>query len=55
MKKAVDELSVRETFRGYGHEQGADFLRNKIAEIDYRGRGIGRIADPHRLARICQT
>src|SRR6478672_172336 len=44
MKKAVDELSVRETFRGYGHEQGCDFLRNKIAEIDYRGRGI-EVAD----------
>jgi LL-diaminopimelate aminotransferase len=44
MKKAVDELSVRETFRGYGHEQGCDFLRNKIAQIDYRERGI-EIAD----------
>ncbi len=44
MKAAVDELSVRETFRGYGHEQGGDFLRSKIAQIDYRGRGI-EIAD----------
>ena len=44
MKAAVDELSVRETFRGYGHEQGADFLRSKIAQIDYRERGI-EIAD----------
>ncbi|MBA3833879.1 MAG: LL-diaminopimelate aminotransferase [Chthoniobacterales bacterium] len=44
MKAAVDELSVRETFRGYGHEQGGDFLRNKIAQIDYRDRGI-EIAD----------
>jgi LL-diaminopimelate aminotransferase len=40
MKAAVDELSVRETFRGYGHEQGGDFLRNKIAQCDYRDRGI---------------
>lgn len=44
MKKAVDELSVRETFRGYGHEQGYDFVRSKIAQIDYRERGI-EIAD----------
>ncbi|MBA3962588.1 MAG: LL-diaminopimelate aminotransferase [Chthoniobacterales bacterium] len=44
MKAAVDELSVRETFRGYGHEQGGDFLRSKIAQIDYRARGM-EIAD----------
>jgi LL-diaminopimelate aminotransferase len=44
MKTAVDELSVRETFRGYGHEQGGDFLRSKIAQIDYCDRGI-EIAD----------
>ncbi|MEO5755141.1 MAG: LL-diaminopimelate aminotransferase [Chthoniobacterales bacterium] len=44
MKVAVDELSVRETFRGYGHEQGGDFLRSKIAQIDYRDRGM-EIAD----------
>ncbi|HEY2799737.1 MAG TPA: LL-diaminopimelate aminotransferase, partial [Chthoniobacterales bacterium] len=44
MKAAVDELSVRETFRGYGHEQGEDFLRSKISQIDYRDRGIA-IAD----------
>ena len=44
MKAAVDELAVRETFRGYGHEQGGDFLRSKIARIDYRDRGI-EIAD----------
>ncbi len=40
MKAAVDELSVRETFRGYGHEQGGDFLRSQIAQNDYRDRGI---------------
>ena len=40
MKKAVDELSVRETFRGYGHEQGYEFLRSKIAQNYYRERGI---------------
>ena len=40
MHCAVDELSVRETFRGYGHEQGLESLREKIAEHDYRARGI---------------
>ena len=40
MHKAVDELSVRETFRGYGHEQGYEFLRSKIAQFDYRERGV---------------
>src|SRR3954470_9568119 len=44
MHKAVDELSHRETFRGYGHEQGYEFLRSKIAQHDYRDRGID-IAD----------
>jgi LL-diaminopimelate aminotransferase len=44
MHKAVDELGVRETFRGYGHEQGYEFLRSKIAQIDYRERGV-EIAD----------
>jgi LL-diaminopimelate aminotransferase len=40
MHRAVDELSVRETFRGYGHEQGLESLREKIAQHDYRDRGI---------------
>ena len=40
MHRAVDELSVRETFRGYGHEQGLESLREKIAQQDYRDRGI---------------
>jgi LL-diaminopimelate aminotransferase len=40
MKHAVDELGARETFRGYGPYQGYDFLRSKIAEHDFRARGI---------------
>ena len=35
MHKAVDELGNRETFRGYGPEQGYDFLRNTIVENCY--------------------
>ncbi len=36
MHKAVDEMTVRETFRGYGPEQGYDFLRNAIVEHAFR-------------------
>jgi LL-diaminopimelate aminotransferase len=40
MHRAVDELAHRETFRGYGPEQGHEFLRQAIAENDYRKQGI---------------
>ena len=39
MHKAVEEMGRRETFRGYGPEQGYEFLRNAIAEHDFRARG----------------
>lgn len=44
MKRAIEELGHRETFRGYGPEQGYDFLRSKIAQHDYRDRNV-EIAD----------
>jgi LL-diaminopimelate aminotransferase len=44
MKRAVEELAHRETFRGYGPEQGYEFLRSAIAKHDYRDRNID-IAD----------
>ena len=40
MKKAVDEIGTAEGFKGYGPEQGYDFLRKAIAENDYKGLGI---------------
>lgn len=40
MHRAVDELSVRSTFKGYGPEQGYDFLRHAIAENDFRAHGL---------------
>lgn len=40
MHKAVDEMAVRETFRGYGPEKGYSFLRDAIAKNDYQDRGI---------------
>ncbi|MGA3170901.1 MAG: LL-diaminopimelate aminotransferase [Chthoniobacteraceae bacterium] len=40
LHKAVDEMARRETFHGYGPEQGYDFLRRAIAQTDYRDRGL---------------
>jgi LL-diaminopimelate aminotransferase len=40
MKQAVEELGHPETFRGYGPEQGYEFLRSTIAQHDYRDRNI---------------
>lgn len=40
MHKAVDDLGNRDTFKGYGPEQGYDWLRSAIAENDYRAHGI---------------
>ncbi len=43
--KGVDEMAEEETFRGYGPEQGYDFLREKIAEEDFKNRGADISAD----------
>lgn len=40
MHKATDEMSKKETFRGYGLVQGYDFLIEKIIKNDYEKRGI---------------
>ena len=40
MHKAVDEMGFGNTFRGYGPEQGYDFLREKIQKCDYKERGV---------------
>src|SRR5436190_8708213 len=45
MHKAVDDQARRETFHGYGPEQGYDFLRTAIAKNDYRERGCPDVAD----------
>ena len=44
MHAAVEELGHRETFRGYPPYEGYEFLREKIAQNDFRDRGID-IAD----------
>jgi LL-diaminopimelate aminotransferase len=45
MIKAADEQRSAATFRGYGPEQGYDFLRNAIVENDYTSKGIAIEAD----------
>lgn len=40
MHKAVEEMSTREGFHGYGPEQGYMFLREAIVKNDYLSRGI---------------
>jgi LL-diaminopimelate aminotransferase len=45
MHKALDEQAKRETFHGYGPEQGFEFLRDKIAQHDYKDHGCSIEAD----------
>lgn len=40
MHAAVNEMANQETFRGYGPEQGYDFLIEKIIEHNYKARSI---------------
>ena len=40
IKQATDEMGKSETFKGYGPEQGYDFLKEKIVENDYKNLGI---------------
>ncbi|MFI3260197.1 MAG: LL-diaminopimelate aminotransferase [bacterium] len=42
---ANNEMGSSETFKGYGPEQGYDFLRNKIVEFEYTNRGMDIEAD----------
>ena len=39
LHKAVDEQAVSETFKGYGPEQGYEFVRKAVAEY-YAGNGV---------------
>ena len=40
MHKAVEEQGTAEGFHGYGPEQGYEFLREAIAQGDYKARGV---------------
>lgn len=43
--RAIDEMGAVDTFRGYGPEQGYDFLREAIANVDYQANGLTITAD----------
>ncbi len=45
MHSAVDEMAVRETFKGYAPDLGYEFLRSAIAKNDYQDRGCEIAAD----------
>lgn len=45
MHIAVDEMASQKTFRGYGPEQGYDFLIEKIIATNYKSRGISIAMD----------
>ena len=45
MHEAVDEMGDRKSFKGYGPEQGYEFLRKAIAEHDFQARGLQVDAD----------
>jgi LL-diaminopimelate aminotransferase len=44
-QEGVKEMGSGATFRGYGPEQGYEFLREAIAENDYKARGCNISAD----------
>ena len=45
LQKATLEMGTKEGFRGYGPEQGYDFLREAIAKNDYADRNLAISAD----------
>lgn len=45
MHAAVDDMAKRESFKGYGPEQGYAFLREPIAQQDFQARGMDISAD----------
>ncbi|MCG8588370.1 MAG: LL-diaminopimelate aminotransferase [Proteobacteria bacterium] len=45
MHAAVDEMGTAEGFKGYGPDQGYDFLVDAIREHDYKARGVALEAD----------
>lgn len=47
MARAAAEMGTSGGFHGYGPEQGYDFLRQAIAEHDYRARGVA--VDPEEI------
>ncbi len=44
-RAGVDEMASEKSFQGYGPELGYEFLRQAIAEVDFRARGADIAAD----------
>ncbi len=40
LHRAVDEMAVQETFRGYAPDLGYEFLRSAVVEHDFKSRGV---------------
>ncbi|NLC18800.1 MAG: LL-diaminopimelate aminotransferase, partial [Clostridiales bacterium] len=40
LHNAVDEMGKKESFKGYSPDLGYEFLRQAIADNDYRARGV---------------
>lgn len=45
LHEGVEQMARPQTFKGYGPEQGYDFLRDLIAANDYQARGVKVAAD----------
>ncbi|MBI4856786.1 MAG: LL-diaminopimelate aminotransferase [Acetobacterium woodii] len=45
LHQAVDEMADEKTFKGYGPEQGYDFLIEKIIAFDFKSRGVDLAVD----------
>jgi LL-diaminopimelate aminotransferase len=45
MHGAVEDMAHEETFKGYGPEQGYAFLKEAVAEYDFRRRGVDIATD----------
>ncbi|MHB0945937.1 MAG: LL-diaminopimelate aminotransferase [Sedimentisphaerales bacterium] len=45
MHKAVDNMAKRDSFKGYGPEQGYDFLTDAIIAKDFASRGVSLATD----------
>ena len=54
LHKAVDEMTSESGFRGYGPEQGYDFLREAIAVNDFQSRGADCLP-PFQADQAAQT
>jgi len=55
MHEAVSDMSVAETFKGYGPEQGYGFLIEKIIENDFVQRGIEIAPDEVFISDGCKS